>query len=449
MTNYPQHERYLHNPPQKSLVSRVLGELVRVRPKDLLHPFNDPRAVEDWNTSQNSGYPSSRRLDSRPSTASPYSNPNSPRRDSHAGVPRAYETAGRDTHIMPEHGYSDYHAGPASSFQPAQPADENSGAPSNASKPAPSPKPKSTSATNRAFSTEITATSHDDGLAPLVVGDAGAEVDPIIVDAKFGTGRQVPDTVIDGWRSKQFAMRSVSLRGRMHRYNGAPRQDSVLTLLSDDGNTLFVAVADGVSAAPQSHRGSAIAARYAIGWLKKMYKDNLSQQEWISLAKGASYSIQTAAKEAGEDPMDFASTLVCAAISKHGTGLRGHVLSIGDSGSWTVTANGVELIEGGKEESDSAISSSAVNPLPLVPENLTAVYFESAGDETVLFGTDGIGDPLGGGGGPLSDLFVKRLYKRVPSTTEFCHLVDFSKAGFDDDRTLVAIWPAHIGVPDS
>lgn len=147
--------------------------------------------------------------------------------------------------------------------------------------------------------------------------------------------------------------------------------------------------------------------------------------------------------------MDFASTLVCAAISKCDNGLRGHVLSIGDSGSWTVTASGVELVEGGKGESDSAISSSAVNPLPLVPENLDTVYFETTGDETVLFGTDGVGDPLSGGDGPLSDLFVRRLYKRVPSITEFCHLVDFSKAGFNDDRTLVAVWPAHIGIPDS
>ena len=97
MTNYSQHERYLHNPPQKSLASRVLGELVRVRPRDLLHPFNDPRAVEDLNTGQSRDYPSSRRLDSRPSTAAPYSNPSSPRRDFHTGVPRNYETPGLDT----------------------------------------------------------------------------------------------------------------------------------------------------------------------------------------------------------------------------------------------------------------------------------------------------------------------------------------------------------------
>jgi hypothetical protein len=34
----------------------------------------------------------------------------------------------------------------------------------------------------------------------------------------------------------------------------------------------------------------------------------------------------------------------------------------------------------------------------------------------------------------------------VPSLIEFAHMVDFSRETFDDDRTLVAVWPRR---PDS
>ena len=34
-----------------------------------------------------------------------------------------------------------------------------------------------------------------------------------------------------------------------------------------------------------------------------------------------------------------------------------------------------------------------------------------------------------------------RLCPSVPSLIEFAHAVDFSRETFDDDRTLVAVWP--------
>jgi hypothetical protein len=60
----------------------------------------------------------------------------------------------------------------------------------------------------------------------------------------------------------------------------------------------------------------------------------------------------------------------------------------------------------------------------------------------LLIGTDGIGDPLGAGQGGVGDLFRDVLTKpTVPSLIEFAHAVDFSRETFDDDRTLVAVWP--------
>jgi hypothetical protein len=60
----------------------------------------------------------------------------------------------------------------------------------------------------------------------------------------------------------------------------------------------------------------------------------------------------------------------------------------------------------------------------------------------LLIATDGIGDPLGTGQGGVGNLFREVLTKPTPpSLIEFAHAVDFSRETFDDDRTLVAVWP--------
>jgi hypothetical protein len=62
--------------------------------------------------------------------------------------------------------------------------------------------------------------------------------------------------------------------------------------------------------------------------------------------------------------------------------------------------------------------------------------------EVLVIGTDGLGDPLGGGEGGVGNLLREVLTgSGTPSLIEFAHAVDFSRETFDDDRTLVAIWP--------
>ena len=107
----------------------------------------------------------------------------------------------------------------------------------------------------------------------------------------------------------------------------------------------------------------------------------------------------------------------------------------------------VELL-GAKAVSAEGMSSSAVAGLPRVPTDITPVVVEITAGEVLLIGTDGIGDPLGTGDGGVGNLLRGVLTgPGPPSLIEFAHAVDFSRETFDDDRTLVAIWPTKPAPP--
>jgi hypothetical protein len=100
--------------------------------------------------------------------------------------------------------------------------------------------------------------------------------------------------------------------------------------------------------------------------------------------------------------------------------------------------------------SESGIASSAVVGLPRVPTEVTPVVADVKGDDVLLVATDGIGDPLGTGQGGVGNLFRDVLTKAYPpSLIEFAHAVDFSRETFDDDRTLVAVWPRKQAPPQT
>jgi len=95
-----------------------------------------------------------------------------------------------------------------------------------------------------------------------------------------------------------------------------------------------------------------------------------------------------------------------------------------------------------RQDDFALLVSSAVVGLPWVPTELAPVVVEVADGDVLLIGTDGIGDPLGGGYGGVGNLLRAVLTGPAPpSLIEFAHAVDFSRETFDDDRTLVAVWP--------
>jgi serine/threonine protein phosphatase PrpC len=283
-------------------------------------------------------------------------------------------------------------------------------------------------------------------------------VEPSTIAADYRSLPFRPDVVIDGWSTDAVTLRGVSLRGHLHRYNGAPRQDDFAVHHLPDGRVI-VLVADGVSGAPQSHIGASTATRQAAEWLHTHLGDDIADTDWLGLLKSTAWALneraQTLLGLAEPDPVraeeQLATTLMCAVIEPSGPGsLRAYLVAAGDSVAWLLLSGQFTQILGGKTVPDSGVASSAVVGLPRVPTEVTPVVADVKGDDVLLIATDGIGDPLGTGQGGVGNLFRDVLTKPCPpSLIEFAHAVDFSRETFDDDRTLVAVWPRRQVPPET
>jgi hypothetical protein len=287
-------------------------------------------------------------------------------------------------------------------------------------------------------------------VAQIVVGSPSPTVEPAVIAPKYHSVPFRPDVVIDGWSTEAVTVRGVSQRGHLHRYNGAPRQDDFAAHHLPDGRVI-VLVADGVSGAPQSHIGASTAIKQGVEWLHSQLGADLAATDWSALFKSTAWALteraQTLLNLAEPDPVraeeQLATTLVCAVIEPTGAGgLRAYLVGVGDSSAWLLLPSGrfVELL-GAKAVTADGMSSSMVAGLPRVPADIAPVVVEITTGEVLVIGTDGIGDPLGGGEGGVGNLLREVLTgPGTPSLIEFAHAVDFSRETFDDDRTLVAIW---------
>jgi serine/threonine protein phosphatase PrpC len=221
---------------------------------------------------------------------------------------------------------------------------------------------------------------------------------------------------------------------------------------------VIVVVADGVSGAHQSHLGASTATKQAAEWLCSQLDADPATIDWLALFKSTAWALteraQTLLELTAPDPVraeeHLATTLVCAVIEPTSTGglLRAHLVGVGDSSAWLLTAGRFVELLGAKAVSAEGMSSSAVAGLPRVPADVVPVVVEIGAGDALLIGTDGIGDPLGNGDGGVGNLLRDVLTgAAAPSLIEFAHAVDFSRETFDDDRTLVAVWPSKPAPP--
>jgi len=293
---------------------------------------------------------------------------------------------------------------------------------------------------------------YSDAPARIAVGDS-VESTKDALPTNAGDHRQTPyraDTVIDGWTNETFSLRAASVRGDSHRLAGVPREDDFGIGLHEETNSVVIAVADGVSSAPQSHIGAMTACRYAVDAVLRQL-DGTGTVDLMEVARNAAWSLVDLAQRDGglaePDPKvalkHFATTLVVAWVRPADDGgMNVRSVLVGDSGIAKLTRSGVTRLAGGKplDDNPDAVASNVVIPLPIIPEETAEEGWALGPDDVFLVATDGIWDPLGDASGPLGRMLAGELLDSQPSLIQFARVVDFSKQYFVDDRTLVALW---------
>jgi serine/threonine protein phosphatase PrpC len=267
------------------------------------------------------------------------------------------------------------------------------------------------------------------------------------------------DIECEGWSTERFALRAASVRGDSHRWprRARPRQDCVRATVHEQTGILAFAVADGVSGATHSELGSREACRAALD----MLIEQLSRGVPLDLVAVVRHAVErlyelarwrlelrSTDSVAGRDVSNlFATTLVTGLVLPTPEGAVVELCRVGDSGAWVLDrvrepydARLFVPLFATKTGSGRKFVSNQVAALPQIPAQLEVNRVRLAEQDTLLIGTDGFGDPLGDGDGAFGALFAQHL-RTPPTPLWLAHVLDFSRDTFDDDRTLLAVWP--------
>lgn len=295
------------------------------------------------------------------------------------------------------------------------------------------------------------------GWSPLVIGTPVARFEP--GPPRSRTYR--PDTVVDGWSTGRLVVRGASVRGYQHRHDGTPRQDDLSVAWHAATGAVVVAVADGVSDAELGHVGATLACRTAVDQLLRWLDTGGSgEPDWADVLRCASWALVEFAKDrpaAHPDEPDaeraerlLATTLVAAVLrpgdDNPGSDTGTDTVTVtaaraGDSTAWLLAGRDwTELFSRPTGEDPDELLTTSVTALPRLPPEVAATTAELAVGGVLLVGTDGVGVPVGDGRGPVGAALAEGV-ETPPTPLDLAYLLDFSRETFDDDRTLVAVWP--------
>jgi hypothetical protein len=285
---------------------------------------------------------------------------------------------------------------------------------------------------------------------PITIGEPAAPVDARLAI----TDPYRPDTIADGGDAFGLTVRAASVRGLYKRYVGGPRQDDLCLRAHPETRTLIAAVADGVSAAERSDLGAALAVRHATAAVARQL-DGAGQLDgdgpeldWRQVFDHAGWALveehrrssgdQTAGPEGAAATL--ATTLVVAAVTALGDGVwRVQAAAVGDSPALLLDDGEFEALVGELGSLDGLLGGG----VKALPRHSRAVCSDAGtfGPGAVLVVcTDGLALPLGDGNGEVGRMLT-REFARPPEIVDFARLLDFSRSTYDDDRTLIAVWP--------
>jgi serine/threonine protein phosphatase PrpC len=256
----------------------------------------------------------------------------------------------------------------------------------------------------------------------------------------------------DGADTGWCVLRAASMVGVRHRLAGRPVEDAWAWGGAEEH--VVLAVADGVGSLPASGPvataavAAAVAAASAVAAAVAPASAVVAASATCSVGGGdaapgdppapwpdlALQAAVVAANAAVSGVEDGATTLVVALVGRDGSA---DVIRVGDStafvlsdGTWSelfVDADGADM------------RSPATAALPSVAPRSESARVELGPGDALMLVTDGVGDPLRDGPGTVGPGLADGLAE-APHPLALAGLIDFSRQGCHDDRTLAAIW---------
>jgi serine/threonine protein phosphatase PrpC len=275
---------------------------------------------------------------------------------------------------------------------------------------------------------------------PLTIGEPAPAIEP-----RLACGDPYrPDTIADGGAAFELTVRAASVRGLSKRFVGGPRQDDLCLGMHSSTSTLIAAVADGVSAAPRSDLGAALAVRYAAAAVARQLDvggggeardaGGSGEVDWTNVFEQATWALVSEERRLGVPAGSLATTLLVATVQAD----RVEVAAVGDSPAFRLRGKAYDPLVGQPARDDDLIGGGVLAlPRDVGSVEVGACTLEPG--DVLLLCTDGVALPLGRGEGELGQAFAREL-ATPPDVVDFARLLDFSRSTYDDDRTLVAVW---------
>lgn len=234
-------------------------------------------------------------------------------------------------------------------------------------------------------------------------------------------------------------LRAASVAGVRHRLAGQGSDDAFAW--AHDGPRLAVAVADGVGSVAGSAGAAHRAVTGAVAAALAAATPGAGPAAGSTAGTGATaetalQSAIEAANRAAEG--GGATTLVVALVQPAADGALDVALArVGDSTARLVApgANGEEIFAA----PDADRSDTATAALPAASPVVETVVTTLPAEAVLVLVTDGVGDPWRDGPSTVGPGLAATLLER-PSPPELLRVIDFSRRGCHDDRTLVALW---------
>lgn len=293
------------------------------------------------------------------------------------------------------------------------------------------------------------------GFTPYSIGDPGRAAGRVVPRADRENWHR-RDSVFDGITfeaarvKRRLDLRAASVRGLSHRAYGKPRQDEYGYQLTPDGRYLVLCVADGLSSGPRSHLAAEVAVRTGTALLvSALATTTPAGLDWEQIVGEVAGHIVTYARKRLPGGTDMTvddvvgwmgTTATYAVIDLADEVLDVHAVMIGDSSAWVLRADGWDPLSEVKN-AGAEIATSAVEALPRVGQrDRPRLRAKVSPGEALVLMTDGVGDPLGDGNGEVG-AFLGTAWRTPPHEVDFVGQVGFSRRTFDDDRTVIAVWP--------